>query len=122
MEVSVTMRVYGIPSCGTVRKALAWLEGRKVAHELVDLRATPPSRTQVASWVGVFGAKAMRNTSGGSYRALPPDKDAWDDARWIAEFTADPMLIKRPVIERDGAPVLVGFRGDDATLAAALGV
>jgi hypothetical protein len=26
------------------------------------------------------------------------------------------MLIRRPIIERDGAPVCVGFRGTDAAL------
>jgi arsenate reductase len=114
--------VYGIPSCGTVKKARAWLNDRGVAHGWVDFRATPPGRARVEAWVRTFGARAMRNTSGGAYRALPEAKDAWSDAEWIEAFAADPMLIKRPVIERDGAPVLVGFRGDDAVLAAALGV
>lgn len=101
--------VYGIPSCGTVKKARAWLDAAGVKHAWVDLRESPPSRAQIERWVAKFGAKAMRNTSGGAYRALGAEKDGWDDARWIDAFAADPMLIKRPVVEREGAPVQVGF-------------
>ncbi len=116
----MALRVYGIPSCGTVKKALVWLEAQRVPAEFVDFRATPPTRAQVSAWVAAFGDRAMRNTSGGSYRALPAEKDAWDAARWIDAFTVDPMLIKRPVIERDGAPVQVGFRGTDDELKSTL--
>lgn len=118
----MTLTVYGIPSCGTVRKARAWLDARGVAHTFVDLRETPPARSTIDAWIAAFGSKALRNTSGGSYRALGPEKDAWDDAQWAAAFAADPMLVKRPVITRDGAPVMVGFRGDDDALAAGLGL
>ena len=101
--------VYGIPSCGTVKKARAWLVENDIAHTFVDFRELPPSKSQVAAWVAAFGAKPMRNTSGGAYRALGADKEGWTDARWQIAFASDPMLIKRPVVERDGKPVLVGW-------------
>ena len=108
--------VWGIPSCSTVKKARAFLDDNGVVHRFADLRATPPTNATVARWVKAFGSKALRNTSGASYRALPSDKDTWADARWIELLTADPMLIKRPVIEKDGAAVLVGFKPDQARL------
>ncbi|MCB9681939.1 MAG: Spx/MgsR family RNA polymerase-binding regulatory protein [Alphaproteobacteria bacterium] len=112
--------VYGIPTCGTVKKARAWLDAHDLDHAWVDFRATPPDRAQIARWVEAFGSAPMRNTSGGAYRALGDDKATWTDAQWIDAFTADPMLIRRPVIERDGTPVLVGFRGSDDDLLARL--
>lgn len=112
--------VYGIVTCGTVKKARAWLQARGVTPEFVDLRQDPPDRAKVAGWVEAFGARAMRNTSGGSYRALPADKADWDDATWLDAFVRDPMLLKRPIIERDGVPVQVGFRGTDDALTATL--
>ena len=105
--------VWGIPSCTTVKKARAFLDERGAVHRFADLRTTPPSKEMVARWLKAFGSKAMRNTSGGSYRALPAAKDTWTDAQWLEAFAADPMLIKRPIIEKDGAPALVGFRPDD---------
>ena len=114
------MNVYGIPSCGTVKKAKAWLSARNIAFEAIDFRATPPSTQQVEAWVNAFGAKAMRNTSGGAYRALPDSKKEWSEAQWTKAFAEDPMLIKRPILERDGKPLKVGFRGSDDELEAAL--
>ncbi len=103
--------VYGITTCGTVKKARAFLDSKKTPYTFVDFRQTPPSLAQVKQWVATFGANAMRNTSGGSYRALPEAKAQWSEAEWVKQFAADPMLIKRPIVERDGVPVQVGFKG-----------
>lgn len=116
----MTIKIYGISTCGTVKKAKKWLDERGVGYEWSDFRQTPPAKSQVASWADAFGSKKMRNTSGGAYRALGEEKKAWDDAQWVDAFNADAMLIKRPIIERNGAPVMVGFRGDDAEIAGRL--
>lgn len=116
------MTVYGIPTCGTVKKARKWMEDQGISHRWVDMRRDPPGRDRVARWVHTFGVAAMRNTSGGSYRALGPERDTWDDTTWIDAFTRDPMLIRRPVVERDGVPVMVGFSGSDADRKQRLGL
>jgi arsenate reductase (glutaredoxin) len=101
--------VYGIATCGTCKKARAWLDANELVHAWVDMRATKPEAARVARWVQALGAKALRNTSGGSYRALGATKDAWGEAEWLAAFQRDAMLIKRPVVEADNEPVCVGF-------------
>jgi arsenate reductase (glutaredoxin) len=106
------LSLYGIPTCQTCKKARAWLDERGLAHRWVDLREAPPSRAQIDAWVRALGAKPLRNTSGGSYRALGPEKASWSEAAWSEAFAADPMLIKRPVLELDGEAVAVGFRAD----------
>ncbi len=108
----MTLTVYGIPTCGTVKKVRAWLEAHGLNHGWVDLRAAPPTMERVSAWVSAFGVQAMKNTSGGSYRALGAEKDAWSDAEWTVAFQRDPMLIKRPVLEREGAPWSVGQKLD----------
>lgn len=106
----MTITLHGIPSCDTCRKARAWLTERGRAHTWVDLRESPPTAAQVDAWVKALGAKALRNTSGGSFRALGPEKENWSDAQWSAAFARDPMLIKRPVLEVAGRPAAVGFK------------
>ena len=103
--------VYGIPTCDSCRKARKWLAEQGHEHAWVDVRATPPAAEKIAGWVEALGSKKLRNTSGGSYRALPADKKTWSDARWIEAFASDPMLLKRPVLERDGVALTTGFRG-----------
>lgn len=112
----VSTTVYGIPSCQTVKKARAALEKAGIDHDFVDFRETPPKRAQIETWVAKFGANAMRNTSGGSYRALGEEKKSWSDKRWTAEFAKDAMLLKRPIIEVNGEPVAVGFRQPEQVL------
>ncbi|MCP4807306.1 MAG: Spx/MgsR family RNA polymerase-binding regulatory protein [Proteobacteria bacterium] len=110
----MSMTLYGIPTCDSCRKARKWLAEQGHDAEWVDLRKTPPTADRVAGWVASVGSKPLKNTSGGSYRKLPQDKKAWDDARWIEAFAGDPMLLKRPILEIDGVATRVGFKGWEA--------
>lgn len=105
--------VYGIKSCSTVKRARAWLDSHGIEHSWVDFRATPVVAERIARWVDALGSRPLRNTSGSSYRALGDEKKSWGDAEWLPRFQEDPMLLKRPVLELDGAAVAVGF-GDAA--------
>lgn len=106
----MTVKLYGIPTCESCRHARTWLDEHDVRYEWVDLRETPPRRETIAAWVEHLGSKPLRNTSGGAYRALGDEKRNWDDARWVTAFTADPMLLKRPLLELDGRAVSTGFK------------
>ncbi len=64
----MTIKMYGIPNCGTCKKAIAWLKNNKVEYEFVNTKDNPPSQTAIARWVKILGSKPMRNTSGKSYR------------------------------------------------------
>lgn len=103
------LKLYGIPTCDSCKKARAWLTQHGQAHTFIDMRQTPPEPERVTRWVTKLGDKALRNTSGGSYRALGDKKDSVDTAAWTRAFIQDPMLIKRPLLERNDAPVSVGF-------------
>ncbi|MGG6295523.1 Spx/MgsR family RNA polymerase-binding regulatory protein [Leptolyngbya sp. AN02str] len=108
-----TLLVYGIPNCGTCKKALSWLNEHQVSYEFVNTKEQPPSREAIASWVATLGAKPMRNTSGQSYRALGTTKDSWTDEQWIDAFANDAMLLKRPLFVQNGEAVFVGFRNPE---------
>jgi arsenate reductase len=117
----MALTVYGIPTCGTCKKALAWLDRQGMAYEFVNTKETPPSRDQIAAWVETLGSQPLRNTSGLAYRALGDTKQAWGDPEWIDAFSRDAMLLKRPLFVRDGRAVLVGFRATEAVLQERLG-
>lgn len=116
------IQVYGIPSCGTCKKAFTWLADNRVEYELVDTKEKPPTKTMIENWVGSLGAKSMRNTSGQSYRALGEEKNDWTEQKWIEAFSKDAMLLKRPLFVKDGTAVLVGYRDKDAVIREKLGV
>jgi len=110
------LTIYGIGSCDGCRKARKWLDAQSHPYTWVDVRKTPPAPERVARWVEVLGSKRLRNTSGGSYRALSADKKDWSEDRWAEAIAADPMLLKRPLLERDGEPLTAGFRDWDQLL------
>ncbi len=105
-----SIQVYGIPTCGTCKKALQWLDAQAISYEFINTKEQPPSPDQIASWVKILGDRPMRNTSGQSYRALDESKDTWNEAEWVTAFSDDVMLIKRPIFVKDGMAIAVGFR------------
>lgn len=110
----MSIQVYGIPNCGTCKKAFKWLGDRGVDYEFIDTKENPPTQKTLQSWVKALGAKPMRNTSGQAYRALGDQKQSWTDEQWVEAFANNAMLLKRPLFVKDGTAVLVGFREKDA--------
>jgi arsenate reductase (glutaredoxin) len=106
----MSLKVYGIPNCGTCKKAFEWLTAHKINYEFVNTKEYPPTQEMIQGWVQILGAKSMRNTSGQSYRALGEEKQAWTDTQWVKAFVKDAMLLKRPLFVKDDAAVMVGFR------------
>ncbi|MGY6530297.1 MAG: Spx/MgsR family RNA polymerase-binding regulatory protein [Cyanobacterium sp.] len=105
--------VYGIPNCGTCKKAMQWLEDNDINYEFINTKENKPTQEMITDWVKSLGSKSMRNTSGMSYRALGEEKKTWSDEQWIEAFSRDAMLLKRPLFVKDGEAVLVGFRAND---------
>jgi arsenate reductase len=117
----MSIQLYGVPNCGTCKKAFKWLEENGIEYEFINTKENPPPRKLIQSWIETLGSKPMRNTSGQSYRALGDEKQAWTDQQWTGAFAADAMLLKRPLFVKDGRAVSVGFRDED-TIRQALGL
>ncbi len=115
----MSIQVYGIPNCGTCKKAFTWLQSNSIDYEFINVKETPPKSEMIQNWVKSLGAASMRNTSGQSYRALGDEKKTWTDQQWIEAFANDAMLLKRPLFVKEGTAILVGFR-DEAVLKAKL--
>ncbi len=117
----MSLFVYGIPTCNSCKKARKWLESKSIEYTWVNTRSTPPSEKQINAWIADIGNKPMRNTSGGSYRALGDEKHTWSDSQWGKAFAHDAMLLKRPLFVQDDKALFTGFRGSDEEIASKLG-
>lgn len=98
------MKVYGIKSCDTVRKAMRALAAAGRAPELVDIRATPLEGAEIQRFFATFG-EALVNRRGTTWRGLGEAEREADPVRLIS---AHPGLMKRPVIE-DGERLTLGW-------------
>lgn len=112
----MAIKVYGIPNCGTCKKAIAWLQDNDISSEFINTKEHPPNKKMITSWVKALGSKAMRNTSGKSYRALSEERNTFSDRQWIDAFAQDAMLLKRPLFTKDDRAILIGFKASEAEL------
>ena len=118
----MSIQVYGIPNCGTCKKAFKWLEDSAVTYEFINTKENPPTREIIENWVNSLGFQPMRNTSGQSYRDLGEVRNNWTNKDWIEAFAKDAMLLKRPLFVKDGRAVLVGFRDTPDMMRGKLGI
>ena len=108
--------VYGIPNCDTVKKARAWLSEQGVDYTFHDYKKQGVPAERLAAWVAAVGWEPLVNRQGTTWRKLEEATKALvvDAASAQALMLAQASVIKRPVIERDGVLVLVGFALDKA--------
>ena len=109
----MTLTVYGIPQCDTVKKARSWLEARGVAYAFHDYKKQGADAGKVAGWIAVAGLDRVLNRAGTTFKKLPEEAKAGLDGKGaIALMVAGPSMIKRPIVEYDGG-VLVGFKVEE---------
>ena len=105
----MTIDLYGIPNCDTVKKARAWLDARGIGYAFHDYKKDGANPETLAAWSDIAGWEALLNRRGTTFRALPDtDKANIDRAKALRLMEALPSLIKRPVVEHPGG-MLVGF-------------
>ena len=106
----MTVTIYGIPNCDTVKKARKWLDAKGIAYTFHDYKKEGADPAKLAAWSAHFGWDKVLNRAGTTFRKLPDaEKDGLDEAKAIALMTAQPSMIKRPVVEYPGG-LLLGFR------------
>lgn len=108
--MSVTL--YGIPNCDTVKKARRWLDEAGIAHRFHDFRKDGLDGDLVQSWIDELGWEKLLNKAGTTFRKLPDaDKADLDAAKAKALMLDQPAMIKRPVLDAKGVRS-VGFSAD----------
>jgi Spx/MgsR family transcriptional regulator len=109
----VTITLYGIPNCDTVKKARTWLDGQGIAYAFHDYKKAGADPGCVAGWIAVAGLDKVLNRAGTTFRKLPEAERAdLDDGKAVALMVANPSAIKRPIVEYPGG-LLVGFKPDE---------
>lgn len=106
----MTVVIYGIKNCDTMKKARAWLDGHSIAYTFHDYKTDGIDKKRLDGWTKQVGWEVLLNRAGTTFRKLADkDKDALTGAKAIALMLDQPSLIKRPVLEL-GAKIIVGFK------------
>ncbi len=115
------MKIYGIPNCTTVRKARDWLVRNGMNPEFHDFRKAGVDEALLRRWASQVGWERLLKRQGPTWAQLPAEVKATliDETAAIAVMLEKPNLIKRPVLEKDGKVLHLGF--DEATYQTLLG-
>jgi arsenate reductase (glutaredoxin) len=107
---NMTLTLYGIPNCDTVKKARTWLDTQGIAHAFHDYKKSGADAEKLAAWCDAKGWETVLNRAGTTFKKLPDtDRMELNQAKAIALMLAQPSMIKRPVVEHSGG-LLIGFK------------
>jgi len=105
------MIVYGIKNCDTVKKALTWLKAKDIDFEFHDYKTQGISEAKLKAWCEQVAWETLLNKKGTTWRKLDEAAQAsvTNAASAIKIMVANTSVIKRPVIEKKGKVLVVGF-------------
>lgn len=106
----MTITVYGIPNCDTVKKARNWLDSKGIAYTFHDYKKQGADAARIAQWIAAAGLDKVVNKAGTTYRKLDDaQKAALGGDAAPAVLAEHSSVIKRPILEHPNG-LLVGFK------------
>lgn len=108
----MTITIYGIKSCNSMKKAFSKLEELGVSYEFHDYKKQGIDNDSVQRWVDSLGINKVLNKRGTTWRKLSDAQKAAadsDESVAIELLLANTSMIKRPIIDGEikGEPVLL---------------
>jgi len=104
------MKLYGLKSCDTCRKAIRELHEAGLKVDTIDVRTDGVPPAELARFYDTFGDDLINRRST-TWRNLSEDERAKDPLTLLA---LHPSLMKRPIIERQGT-LYIGWKPDVRT-------
>lgn len=116
----MSLKIYGIKNCNTMKKAFDFLESKGQTYEFFDYKKQKPTPELLKSFLAKTPLSTLVNKQGTTYRKM----DDGQKAALENEVTALPILIenssmiKRPVIVYPDGSLTLGF--DEAAISGML--
>ncbi|MDQ7970667.1 MAG: ArsC family reductase [Oxalicibacterium faecigallinarum] len=109
----MTITLYGIPNCDTVKKARTWLEDNGIDYTFHDFKKNGIDAALIKSWLKDVPRDTLINRKGTTWRKVSDEQKAAadQDAGAVALMLESPSVIKRPVLSGAGK-ISVGFSAD----------
>lgn len=117
----MTITIYGIKSCSTMKKAFTKLDELGVSYDFHDYKKQGIDKESVQRWVNELGIDKVLNKRGTTWRNLTDEQKQAADSdvdNAIDLLIENTSMIKRPIVEGQLAdkiqPILLcGFDEDE---------
>ncbi len=111
----MSLRLYGIANCDTVKRARAWLAEHGAAVQFHDFKKAGVPEAALADWMAAAGWERLLNRKGNTWRGLDDATRAAvvDAASASTLMQSQPSVIKRPVVAWPDGAITVGFDPQD---------
>jgi len=105
------MTLYGIPNCNTVKKAQDWLKANQIDFEFHDFKKKGITADKLREWFDAFGWEKVINRNGLTFKKLDKEEQIAINSpeTAIAYLIQNTSAIKRPILEQNDKPILLGF-------------
>lgn len=107
----MSIHLFGIPNCQTVKKARDWLSAHEIPYEFHDFKKEGITESQLIAWLDKVSLDQLINRSGMTYRNLSDEDKALTRSmnEAIALMRNYPSMIKRPVLLKENH-LFLGFK------------
>ena len=115
----MSITIYGIKSCSTMKKAFTKLDELGVSYDFHDYKKQGIDKESVQRWIDELGINKVLNKRGTTWRKLTDEQKQAADANIdnaIDLLVTNTSMIKRPIVEgqladkNNGQPILLcGF-------------
>ncbi len=106
----MSIKVFGIKNCDTMKKAMKWLDSNDMEYEFHDYKKEGVNRKWLQAWCERVPWDTLLNTRGTTWRRLSVDERSNVGEQKACELMITyPSLVKRPVLVVDSGQVYVGF-------------
>lgn len=104
------IKIYGIPNCDTMKKAMKWLNDHKLKYEFHDYKKWGVPEKELKLWVKNAGWEVVLNKRSTTWKNLSDKiKKNLNEYSAIHIMMENPSSIKRPVLVDDNRLIL-GFK------------
>ncbi|WP_343313651.1 ArsC family reductase [Brucella sp. BE17] len=108
----MSVTIYGIKNCDTMKKARIWLEDHGVDYLFHDYKKDGLDAATLDRFLKTIAWEQLLNRAGTTFRKLPEEIRTDVDATQARVLMLEqPSMVKRPVLQQDGK-FMVGFKPD----------
>lgn len=111
----MSIKVFGIKNCNTMKKTFQLMDENGVSYEFVDYKKNKPSVSLLTEFSKSVGLDQLINKKGTTYRKLSDEQKAALETKETAFplMAENSSMIKRPIIQISEGDLILGYQEEE---------